>query len=1517
VAAGQKVPFVDLFSATHDVHFKGESRPKSDEKPGRVVYTYPTITFNGVHQNEFGDRVVARAICEQLFGTAPKAAADSLQAIRTAVLDKNFYWYHRYRTTDGYSTYGDRAFLRFIGGQSNYEVLQRELEVLDLMTANRDKHIWSVARSLRERNGQRSEPAKVDDSNLPPFIPVTTNKPGPLPGGKHVFLGGQEAIGKMTIGKNLKVELFASEEKFPELVNPVQMAFDTKGRLWVAAWRTYPHWKPTEKMDDKLLILEDNDGDGRADKCKTFIGDLHNPTGFEFWNGGVLVAEAPYLLFLKDVDGDDKIDVAKGDLRERVLGGLDTADTHHTANSFTLDPGGALYFQEGTFHHTQVETPWGPAVRCANAGVFRYEPRAHKFETYVSFGFANPHGHAFDHWGQDIVVDGTGANPFHAALFSGRINFPDKHNRPPQVYQQRTRPCPGIETLSSRHFPADRQGNLLVGNVIGFQGILEYKVRDEGSSFAATELEPILSSSDPSFRPADIEIGPDGAIWFTDWQNPIIGHMQHNLRDPSRDQTHGRVYRVTYEGRPLNNPELVAGQPVENLLDLLKHPEDRVRYRARIELGGRKTDEVIAAAEKWLDRLDKSSANFEHQRLEGLWLHQNHNVVNTRLLEQVLASSDFRARAAAVRVLCYWRDRVSNAFDLVLKAAADKHPRVRLEAVRAASFFTTPEAIEAALVVADQPMDAYIQFTHGETLRVLQPQFQAAVAAGQQVPFVTDVGARFMLRNTSLAQLLKMERTRPVNLELLFRPGVQDDVRREAVRGLAKIDDKIEPRVLIDALASLDDRSDNREQSVVFDLIRLLAARDAKELAVVRADLEKLATAAKEPFLRQIGFVALMTVDGSVDKAWALGGKSVGALRDLVSATPLVSDPALRARLYPKIEPLLAGLPAHLASGSKSTGTQGRYVRIELTGRSTLTLAEVEVMSEGRNVARGGKASQKNTAHGGEAKRAIDGNKEGSYGGGGQTHTVENTPSPWWEVDLGDELPIDQIAVYNRTDGDLGNRLNNFTLKVLDAKRTEVFRQDRIPAPKLKVDFALDGGGAESLVRRAAMTALVSVRGQELKAFQTLARYVQGDVDRAAAIRALQRIPRATWPKEEADPLVKVLLAHIRKIPTADRTSPAALDALEFADALATLLPASQAKTVRAELGELGVRVVRVGTLFERMAYDKDIIAIRAGKPVEFIFENTDLMPHNFVIAQPGSLEELGKLSEATAQQPDAAARHFVPQSPKVLLGSVLLQPRESQKLSFTAPTQPGVYPYVCTYPGHWRRMYGALYVVEDLDGYLANPEAYLASHALPIKDELLKDRRPRTEWKFEDVADGVKELSGRSFNAGKHLFTVASCVACHRLDGMGNEFGPDFTKLDPKLTPTDILKEILDPSAKINDKYQTNQFLLGNGKTVTGLVLEETPDVIKIIENPLAKAEPLVLKRGDIVERQRSKLSIMPKGLLDKLTRDEILDLVAFVSSRGNREHAVFQGAGAHDHGHGSSSGGEGAKARDHAHGK
>jgi glucose/arabinose dehydrogenase len=492
------------------------------------------------------------------------------------------------------------------------------------------------------------------------------------------------------------------------------MAFDTKGRLWVATWPNYPHWKPKDKINDGLMILEDSDGDGKADKRTMFAQDLENPTGFEFYNGGVIVAQVPNIVFLKDTDGDDKYDV-----KQILVSGMDSADTHHSSNSFTFDPGGALYWQEGTFHQTQVETPWGPVERCSNAGVFRYEPLSKKFETYVSYGFANPHGHVFDRWGTDIVIDGTGAVPYYGPAFSGKVYYPNKHKGAPTVYKQRTRPCSGAEILSSKAFPDEMQGNLLVPNVITVQGILQYKLKEEGSTLVGTETTPIITSDDPNFRPADVEVGPDGAIWFTDWHNPIIGHMQHNLRDPSRDKVHGRVYRITYDGKTTEKAK-VAGASVAELLDLLKSPENRVRYRAKIELSARKADEVIAALKKWVDGLDKSDKDYEHQMAEALWVHQWFDVVNADLLKRNLRAPDYHTRAAATRVLCYWRDRVENPLALLKAQANDESPRVRLEALRACSFFQTPEASEVALEAINLPQDKVLEYVTEETMKTLE-----------------------------------------------------------------------------------------------------------------------------------------------------------------------------------------------------------------------------------------------------------------------------------------------------------------------------------------------------------------------------------------------------------------------------------------------------------------------------------------------------------------------------------------------------------------------------------------------------------------------------------------------------------------------------------------------------------------------------------------------------------------------------------------------------------------------------
>jgi putative heme-binding domain-containing protein len=1459
VATANKIAFVDLFTPTLAYY------PKAKAK----------LTINGIHLNEEGNRVVSQMIMDALFGQKEMLALPTYEKLRAAVKDRNWHWFHRYRVTDGYSTYGGRAFLTFAPDkQSNYVVGQRELRILDIMTANRDKAVWAAA---------KGEDYTVKDDNLPEHLEVKTNKPGPLQGGKHLYLDAEKAIEKMKVHPEMKVELFASEKDFPGLfVNPVQMAFDPKGRLWVAVWPTYPHWRPGEPMDDKILILEDTNGDGRADKCTVFADKLHCPTGFELYNGGVLVAQCPDLWFLKDTNGD-----GKADLRERVLHGLDSADTHHASNSFVMDPGGAVYFQEGTFHHTQVETPYGKTERCANAGVFRYHPRTQKFDVYVSFGFANPHGHIFDRWGRDIVVDGTGANPYDAALFSGRVEFPNKHNRPPQVWTPPSRPCPGMEVMSSKHFPEKMQGNILVPNVIGFQGIFQIKVEDDGASMKGTRVDDIVSSTDPNFRPSDVKIGPDGAIYFIEWHNPIIGHMQHNLRDPSRGKEHGRAYRIRMKDKPLNKVVSVAEDTTEALVKRLEDNEDRVRYRARLELTARNSAAVTAAAKAWVEGLDPKSANYEHCLLEALWLHQSHNVAEPKLLAKVLAAKEPKARAAAVRVVAAWKDKLPEALDLLRTAAADEHPRVRLEAVRAASFFTNPEALEVVLIAEGMPTDRYLDFVKGETMKTLQPYVRKAIAEGRKIAFKTPAGARYFLRTVTTEDLLNMERSQGVYLELLFRAGVREEFRREAVTALAKLEKKDELPFLLEAIKTHD--ADNAaDAGVSFDIARMITART--DLAKAREALVSLATTAKQPLTRQIGFVALIAADGGIDKAWPLASQKVETLQDFIAAVPMIRDPSARTALYPQLKELLTSLPKPLATGGSEKRTTGRYVRIELPGKlRTLTLAEVEVFSGGVNVARKGKATQHSVAHGGDASRAIDGNTNGNYNEGSATHSQEGVTNPWWEVDLGRDYPIESVVIYNRTDGALGQRLKNYTLKILDASRKPVFEKAKLPTPEVKATFAVGNVAPERTIRRAAMQALPSIRGKEGETVPALVKFLSDEQDRPAALKALLTIPPRLWPGEQAGPVLEALIPYIRSVPAAERTGEVPLDAMQLCEAVSGLLPAAEAKATRKTLADIGVRVLRLGTLVEQMIYDRERLVVQAGKPVELVFDNPDTMPHNWVLIQPGSLEEIGDLAEKTAQDATAMKRQYVPNSAKVLVKSPLVQPRAGAKISFTVPTKPGVYPYVCTYPGHWRRMNGALYVVADLEAYQADPEAYLAKNEIKPVDKLLEFNRPRKEWTLKELAADVETLSKRNYAAGKQIFTVASCVSCHKFGGEGQEFGPDLTKLDPKWGPKDLLEHTLNPSLKIDDKYRVYRFETKQGKALSGMIVKEADGFVEVIENPLAAAKPIRLKTASISVREPSKVSLMPKGLLDRLTKEEILDLMAYVLSGANPKHKAF----------------------------
>lgn len=619
VAQERDLPFVDLFHASQQLY-------DSADQP---------LTINGVHLGDEGNRQIARAVVEDLFGSLPEVEDDRLESVREAVLQKNWNWFNRYRATSGNDVWGSRAELH-----GNWETLQHELVMLDVLTANRDRLIWARA---------QGKDLETDDSNVPPPLPVESNflqtdHADGHEGGRVRFLGGEEAIEQMTLPEGLEANLFASEEQFPELVNPVQLQVDPRGRIWVAAWATYPKWEPLKPMNDRLLILEDTTGDGVADKATTFA-EVHNPTGFEFWNDGVIVVSAPDVLYLRDTDDDGRADV-----RIRIMGGIDSADTHHTANNVVLGADGYIYYQRGVFHLNNVETPWAEPMESDMDGLYRFNPRTHEFG-FVTQNGPNAHGISFDRWGYQFITDATSGSAFQVYLDG------DEYQTRP-LLDHTVRPVAANGILSSGHLPEEFQNNFLVYNTIGFLGIKRYELQYDDGAVWGEEVGDLISSEDPNFRPVSGVVGADGAFYVADWHNPTVGHMQHNLRDPIRDHEHGRIYRITATDRPLQEPVAIYGETIEHLLDLLvDHPINGVRHRARIELSGRESEEVIAAAQERAARLDPADPDDAHALLELLWLHQQHAVENDELLDALLSSPVDHARFAAGRVARDWRQR--------------------------------------------------------------------------------------------------------------------------------------------------------------------------------------------------------------------------------------------------------------------------------------------------------------------------------------------------------------------------------------------------------------------------------------------------------------------------------------------------------------------------------------------------------------------------------------------------------------------------------------------------------------------------------------------------------------------------------------------------------------------------------------------------------------------------------------------------------------------------------------------
>ncbi len=415
---------------------------------------------------------------------------------------------------------------------------------------------------------------------------------------------------------------------------------------------------------------------------------------------------------------------------------------------------------------------------------------------------------------------------------------------------------------------------------------------------------------------------------------------------------------------------------------------------------------------------------------------------------------------------------------------------------------------------------------------------------------------------------------------------------------------------------------------------------------------------------------------------------------------------------------------------------------------------------------------------------------------------------------------------------------------------------------------------SDDSVRGAAVRAIGFIREKQSDSFDLLAPLFNNATLRDEAVRTLLKIPAGQRGSQASVQLVNSLVEHAEQTPAENRTTPAFVDAMQLADQLLAKVPSSDAKAFRQRLDAVTVRVIRIRTVEEEMRYDLPYFAVQAGKSVQIVLENHDLMPHNLVITVPGALKEVAQLGLEVGPTGGWKGLPYVPESDKVLHATELVPSDQQTRLTFDAPLEPGEYPYVCTFPQHWYRMYGVMVVVEDLDAWLKNP----VEPANPIGS----NRSFVQAWTLNDLEDELEAgLRGRTPDIGKRLFAEASCAGCHKINGEGGVIGPELTDVITrwKGDRVGVLREILDPSHKVDEKYVMQKILTVDGQTITGILIAEDDDNVTLMSSPDAK-EPLVLSQDDIEAMVPSSVSMMPKALLDQYTKDEIFELLSYLES-------------------------------------
>ena len=671
---------------------------------------------DGFHLKPYGTRTVAffvsRDLCRGL-GTLPEFKPNpdrfpTFPALLQSIAEKNRLWFNCWRPMNWAFAYGDRTTQLFgqpFADAADGPGLAQELAQYKALIDQEEARIFALAK------GEQA-PART-------ILP-----PNPAPDPKE---NPAEALAAMTVADGYEVNLFAGEAH--GVVNPIQFAWDERGRLFVACSPTYPHIIPGAKPADYILICHDSDGDGTADIFKRFAQDLFMVQGVEPGGGGLYVCAGTDLLHLRDTDGDDRADE-----EEVVLSGFGTGDAHQLINSICHGPAGHLWFTQGLHIHSSVETPHGIA-RLEKSGVWRWNPLTFKLQSFFNGAKAghNCWGVAFDDANQPFHKSGDRPHGYWLLPGMMPLHDPAEYHPTGALFQARVK-TNALDFIGTRHLPPEIQGCAILGGFMGHTVDL-YRVLDDGAGFKSQRLPELVRSRDPAFRPVDVGVGPDGALYLCDFHNRLIGHYQHSYRHPGRDHSHGRVWRITAKDRPLVVQPDLASMEVADLLEQVKSPERWTRYQAKRLLFDLRKDfkanrKIWTLANRMIISLDPSDPGFTRSQIQLASVLESVQSTSSSTVETLTSSPSPSVRAVAARTAQY---RYEPPLPILLRLAKDPHPRVRLEALVAA-VQRPDEALPVFVEVASQPRDRFLHYALTNAARLLRPQWQPLAAAGELDP---------------------------------------------------------------------------------------------------------------------------------------------------------------------------------------------------------------------------------------------------------------------------------------------------------------------------------------------------------------------------------------------------------------------------------------------------------------------------------------------------------------------------------------------------------------------------------------------------------------------------------------------------------------------------------------------------------------------------------------------------------------------------------------------------------------